>query len=1002
MTANVHTGANDVSEVLQQLQQSLWVLDIADPSSQQEQVHSLFTGLILGDSAAPPAAAADRVLLTRTKRARSSSATLVEEKERGASVAIPGVTVRNNQWVLDVEGTHAVEERDKSAGSAEPPPTASVAPWVLSVDDPTQSTAVANNIHNAFLECILGSAPPEPTEQQAATAAAPPQSVAARSPVELEAEAPLTESQEDSQPVERKVHIRTAAEEARRREVQEDIQDLMATAPAEGEEEAGDDILDLEHLSDQEEERDEDEELDPEFQDWIALPTAEEGQGPTADESLALRSSTLALHRLGISERDEQICNDPLPERFKELHLAEGLEGVRAKPLPDGRYVELRHRDEAVWILKQLAKPGQPLATSKDVCQLLVRPFSEIYDDSLVKCVEKVLDLLFYHYLEPANIILYYQSDLMPLLNVLWTAEYIQKCEYDFVSPSFAYCMITGRRQKPAFRPYIHFYPDCKGSIGTGDAKWFVPPETEQVRRKPCVIELGRLLWDIVELDSLCSVLERARQSTVLALQRIVSEKYTDHAAYLLDQRCFSDPFEAFAWQQYAQWNEKLSARSSASMSALAEVTRQSSATSMVRSLGLQDAFETFSICGAQYHANFAERAPNNLCQSPSAENMNIVEWAENVATDLHLHKSGDAVLRLFVDAVVEQFSVLPLVLIEIYHCFLSEGSCYVLPSAKSEDSQRCQYSIASLLESEACEYFDILERQEAGLCRVSLFLDDARIQEVLDLERLYYIKAKGVADTWGDRRFEIVAPLIKSILRTVTPAVDKALRKACDGALRRRCASSLGAYCAEGPYERTVLALDNFSVDASLWEPGWNVVEALPATKDAWKQDFVVGSARVCGAYMAPNEITYFACIDNVGSLVGSTHWVPCAERSEEGAERLKQQKDALLKLLCDAQPNVIAIGCCGGPSRNLFSQIKKWVSEQASLIKTDIPVVWASPCIATACTSSATLQKELATSDPALLTALSLARSVQNPLWTMCYLFKPRQRYPAAPVGA
>ncbi|KAH9588852.1 Transcription elongation factor Spt6 [Trypanosoma melophagium] len=726
---------------------------------------------------------------------------------------------------------------------------------------------------------------------------------------------------------------------------------------------------------------------DEEFLSWIHRNDTQRrdertGVVESTDDVAPASGLELDLHRVGLGEEDKQMTEDLLPERLKAIEIREKRPGLGSRMLPHGYSYKIPLEYEAFWILRQLRSAGQPLAHNTRICAIATRPLAEVADEPVVVAIGYALRKMTQEYLEPAHLMLYHQTALHPLLCALLEASpLLESADSTLPVASYAYSTETGRRQRPYVSDrYVGFGALSDRSIGDGDPAWKRPDggENDFTQRKPCFIELGRLLLRILELDVLCHRLECQRQQLLLKLKDHPESSVQDQRV-ALDRLVFESGIEADFWQTFTGFLTAGHGRGP---------------TQMVKALGLEDAFEEYTITGLQYQENLLANAPIHVCQSP--QSIPLMVWAEQVGKTARTPRSGESVLSLFNQAIVEQFSKLPVLRKRLFDLFCAEGDLIV--TYKQWKRRDDVYPLATFFVEHPRHYLDFLERERQGRVGLYYVLNEDLIRREMNLRQLY---DRSPEDEWSLERERATELLLLRLVDGLIPKVKVELSQFAQLCVQTQSMERLGVMCANGPYEATRLCLESYDSDALVWEPEWNVVEALPLERirGCGKKPL----ARVCAAYRGDNGVTYLSFIDETGSFIASTRWADCALNSEVGRAADLQQNIHLEKLFARCNPSVIAVGAFNMESLSLMRSMQRFVRERVySAFHVHIPVVWAPVEVARLCSATTYADLETPEADYLTRTSLALARYVQDPLSSICLLFDKERTALRLSLGA
>ncbi|AIO01610.2 transcription elongation factor, putative [Leishmania panamensis] len=700
-----------------------------------------------------------------------------------------------------------------------------------------------------------------------------------------------------------------------------------------------------------------------EFMRWIEAGTSGSfslSRHQTDEE--ALRDDLeFKLEQTGLGKSTESAVREACPERLKEVL-------VEPRMLPDGSVCEFSSQCEVYWVLRQLRNAGQPFAHNTRICALASRPLSEIVDEPVVVALGYALQKMTVEHYEPGHLMVYHQTPLHPLLCALLEGSVLtEDARHTIALASYAYNVTTGQRQEPAIaETYVGFDAVARHSIGEGDPLWYGERrERHYAQRKPCFIELGRLLVRLVELNRLFRGLEYRRQRMIASLKDHPDARVQDQRT-ILSSLVFESAVEADIWLTFVDSLQGL---------------HGTDPYLRIRELGLEDAFEEFSITGLQYQENLRSNTAVTLC--PSNAHMSLRDWAANVGRTLARSLDGEQILSLFTKALVSQFSKAPILANMVVDVFCAEGDL-IVTYKRSERADQI-FSLASMFTEHAQYFLELLEMEHNDLVKLYFVLDQKLVYDILNLEGLYQRRE----DTdWWRARDEAMSFVVIRLLEVLPTQVRAQLTANAEYVVSASSAQRLSTFCAQGSYAATRLQLSDFDGAARVWEPQWNVVEALPATKDA--QDL----SRVCAVYRGNSGVTAFTFIDEHGTVLGTTRWVDCAVSTVSGRERAVLQAIQLRKLFTQCRPTVVAIGASSTACLPLLRTLEKFVREQIHQSTfVDVPVVWASVEVPRYYSVTTYARLELPQAENIVVTSIALARYVQDPLQVLCSLFESEQ---------
>ncbi|KAG5495275.1 hypothetical protein JKF63_02340 [Porcisia hertigi] len=797
------------------------------------------------------------------------------------------------------------------------------------VRDLTDASLAPERVHTAFIQVILSSSPEDDRESDDGAAAHHFVTAAERQ----------KEAQRD----------RRLREEARR-----ELEDLRNEPVS--------DRDDSELRSDSEE--DEDANLaefeTDEFMRWIEAGTSEHlaSLRHEMDEEGLRDDLEFKLEQTGLGKTTESAVRETCPERLKEAL-------VGPQVLPDSTMCEFSLQREVYWVLRHLRNAGQPFAHNTRICALASRPLSEIVDEPVVVALAYALQKMTVEHYEPGHLMVYHQTPLHPLLCALLEGSVLtEDAKHSLAPASYAYNTVTGQRQEPSIsETYVGFDTVARHSIGEGDPLWYGDRrERHYAQRKPCFIELGRLLVRLVELHRLFCGLEYRRQRMIASLKDHPDARVQDQRT-ILGSLVFESAVEADIWLTFVDSLQGL---------------HGADPYLRIQELGLEDAFEEFSITGLQFQENLRSNTAVTLC--PSNAHINLQSWASNIGRTLARPLEGEQILSLFTKALVSQFSKAPVLATMVVDVFCAEGDLIVSYKRLGRADQI--FSLASMFTEHAQYFLELIEMERNDLVKLYFVLDQKLVYDILNLEGLYQRRE----DTdWWRVRDEAMNLVVIRLLEVLPTQVRAQLTTNAEYIVSVSSAQRLSNFCAQGPYTATRLQLSDYDGAARMWEPQWNVVEALSDTKGAHDV------SRVCAAYRGNSGVTAFTFIDEHGTVLGTTRWVDCALSSVSGRERAVLQAAQLRKLFMQCRPTVVAIGASSTACLPLLRTLEHFVREQVHQSTfVDVPVVWASVEVPRYYSATTYARLELPQAENIVVTSVALARYVQDPLQVLCSLFE------------
>jgi hypothetical protein len=731
------------------------------------------------------------------------------------------------------------------------------------------------------------------------------------------------------------------------------------------------------------------------------------------------------LRRVGLSTRDGQIVEQPMPERLAVIALDEGRPGLvhAASTAATSSSTASPVTTEAIWLLDQLTQHSRPYHNNTYVQSVTRSTPIEQRDHLLIRTIERALGYLLEEKLEPAYLMMYRQRELMPLLAALWSNKASQSLrdaaameERLGANVDYAYCLETGRRQLPLVRLKegdVFQHTGIAANIGSGDSKWTCDPakgsEEEarneprynRARVKPCFIELGRLLVTILDLDVIFGRLERSRSVTLDRL-RAAGPIADAHYSFLRKSGPYRDATDADAWASFATFVASIASVDQRLGGRALTVTANTAATKKLQRLGLEEAFETFALTGLQFQENLQNAQAIHTLPSQRPQEVYAFARAAGLAAQSERQLSGSEVLELFAKVMAEQYAQLPTLRRRVIQSFLRDGLVvvtYVRAIPGRASGQHRSVSIASLLESSPRDFLDLLEEQRHGMIRMKFYLDINLVLSVIESDAL----AGGAAHepSWANERgiaFDIVA---KRLIHTTRGYIKTILERVAALAVSQACCEKLSHSCAEGPYEPTQLNIEAYDPARRTWESEWNIVEALPSHDTALHSTLSSPSRRICGAFRGMNGVTCFTFLDASGNVLGHIRWVDVDLKTVEGRMRNAQQIQSLRQMLRKHFPSVIGVAAVADAQRLVQTLERLMFEELHKDLGVHIPVVWVSPMSAIVAANSSYMLRAAQNADSVTRCSICTARHLQDPLHQVCSMFDDQNSVLKLPIG-
>ena len=198
-------------------------------------------------------------------------------------------------------------------------------------------------------------------------------------------------------------------------------------------------------------------------------------------------------------QTESELLLAPLPERIHTIHndlQNKYFIDVQGHNQPIPAQLEAR---ETAWILTRLTE----LTLARHHTEAKAIASSQQTKLAPLSTIQRVLTLVRDEHFEPSFIMMYHQEEMQPLLRLTHGFPFDRDDRYpqyiatdsQWPHTDYAFCKSCGARQPPIVAAYensrfLSYPTQCRNCSG-GDT----------LVRKACSIQLGRLLWDIVELD---------------------------------------------------------------------------------------------------------------------------------------------------------------------------------------------------------------------------------------------------------------------------------------------------------------------------------------------------------------------------------------------------------------------------------------------------------------------------------------------------------------------
>ncbi|EPY26224.1 hypothetical protein AGDE_11478 [Angomonas deanei] len=393
--------------------------------------------------------------------------------------------------------------------------------------------------------------------------------------------------------------------------------------------------------------------------------------------------------------------------------------------------------------------------------------------------------------------------------------------------------------------------------------------------------------------------------------------------------------------------------------------------TSTLKKLGLEDAFDEFSISPLRFQENLTGQKERLLCSNVS---LPFEEWLKSVADAVNMDPEG--VSTLFLNVVAEEFSSLPILCKNVIDLFCNAGDL-IVTSRGSEEQQ--VYPMTEFFTTYPTKIFSLLEKERTGKVFLNFTLD---LNGLCNYLNSYFQNSGNSPDSWFRERESAMRLLSLKLKKNLVTSIKSTLVENANFHLSVDGMRFLDTICSLGPYERTFLNIEPFSDTEHSWNPEWNVVEALPSSEPALGFQ---RHKRICGAFREQNGVTAFCVVDEYGNLCDHTLWADCSLEKDTG--RYRKQQEALKRIIVDHSPSMIVVGASGVHSLVLMRMMSDFIKDAS--FDFEISVVWGATRVASCYSTTQQALRQLGNYDSIIRTAIGLARFAQDPLLTLCALF-------------
>ena len=504
-------------------------------------------------------------------------------------------------------------------------------------------------------------------------------------------------------------------------------------------------------------------------------------------------------------------------------------------------------------------------------------------------CVEKNL--------EPAYLMLYKQQELEALQKLLYGFHSHSNVPYQkFIQnhraaqTDFAVCPKCGIRQGPqvsgdSATPSLRFPHECTECRA-------------QTRKRPCSMQIGRALWDLIELhfrferlakrvDNIASKFSAYPQVHAHTQQLRGSMKHRYEVEFL-------DNYTKFLQDIEDAKSGSLCSRSSVSQMALGD---------------LWEAYDNWSIDGQSFASNALLKRCCNACPVHSETPL---EWAKKyVSESIPQPSKVLSVLRAF---AIQEVAVQPVILFLTMERLLS---CGIIEFRHQGESTRM--SIPVLLENP----FGVLTMLHDSTVELYIDMPNEQWQEMLNFHQYFCTPASdSVSVLWNTMRWKMQSNLINEILRNIVPVMKVVLLEKAEWATTTAYLNKLEDIVSVKGYTRCGLpnaVEDSLSVvyHDDTWKEALASIETIELDTEINRQQY----PRVLAVYApSEHEPVTFAQLSEAGSVVRMWQWSTMHTGSDVGKEMYMQNLEQLKNFTVTFRPHVVAVGMTLGAHQHMW----------------------------------------------------------------------------------
>ncbi|KNH09572.1 transcription elongation factor SPT6-like protein [Perkinsela sp. CCAP 1560/4] len=584
-------------------------------------------------------------------------------------------------------------------------------------------------------------------------------------------------------------------------------------------------------------------------------------------------------------------------------------------------------------------------------------------DSSLIKSINLVLETAIDESLEPAYIMLYKQSELESLQRMLYgfhtasTEPYASFTQANDPSArtDCAVCLGCGERQYPQWQgddsvPVV-FPKNCVKCSG-------------QIRQRPCSIQLGRLVWDIVDLHFR---FERIRSRVTGMVSNISSQPHV-HELVQHFGKTLKHRYEIEFLDSYVSFLRDIGASKTGENCSRAIISKMTTGK-------LWEAYESWGMSGYDFSRNVFL----GMCRYSCPFHVEPpLEWAAKFVSETVSHPS--AVLTTLREYAIQEIAVQPIVLSKTMENILQHG--FIEFRHGSEESR---LSLPVLLEA-PCGILSLLSDSS-----VELYVDmpDENWDVTLNFETTYSSPSMdSVNKLWNATRWRMKSNLIKEILRNIVPILKIVLMERAEWHISCQYLNRLDDIISVKGYTRCELPkLAEETLDVSYHDDTWRDSVAAVESIELDREQKTSSYPRVLAVHShSPRDPTIFTQLNENGGVVRMWQWAVVNTVTEGGQEIFARQLDQLKNFTVGYRPHVVAVSATlgahqrtarTGTSRgSLFDVLKEFFDHPM------VEVVWTDVRVPLAFARSTVATEEFPMLSHSEKVSVSLGRFLRDPM--------------------